>query len=1043
MVDDGIISAEQLNKKIHHNQALEFYEDLGRKNPESSFNEILNKANPEALGVEMEEAISAIERGFKEGKKNIKSAEKIEERFEEESSIEMSKDFEDYPYNEQTVLKEYIDSTNPVILEKAKLFRENKNAPFERINLSKVNSREAEDVKNLLGADVDGYIHAINSNALNHVENRHGENGEHDSSMANLEDVARVEYILDNYDNLDVLRDEKGNVVYSKEFKGSNNRPSPLLVYSKKINGTYYAAVAAAENKYNKLWVVTSYINKNKEDITQVPHDEFSSFGFTSETAPASLSSDRSIPHSESSVKKNNSTETLAEEISRKSKAADEEISQTIINTMREAREFGSREVRNTLSSAGRQGQVVYNKYNGEVEYQFEKAGYSKERASLAARTEFALYYAAGMNGQAFESVEGSNNPLLRLAQKEYYFAGQNDAEAKRSVKYWGEKSGIQKDDTYKKAVRTGRIAFSTVRKLDALGKIMGLKVVLKDSLTNSLGGKANAKISDSKGIIQINLSSDKPLMWAAIHEVIHSIRSTDAESFNKLAHICLKVYGTGSAQWQEVKARYESALKDKGEIYIADYVTEEMVCDAIGEIINSGTLLDEFVKEDRNIATKVLQGAQELLAKIKAYLSKDVKLSSEHKKTFSELEKDLYHIEVVLRKALETRKREHGGVENNVEVREDSRTYIAGSDSKGIKKYKSDFPENMPLEEREKIFKQRIATIFNLGAVELKTDVKKIVVKGDKFTAKKSLYGDNIKTESDTKAMVNALYDMADILQDSRFVKVEREESYQTTIPPKNKAHKNVKYWYKFENDIIFDDVPYNVVFNIRDKGKEQYEYLIEFKENKSQMPGNHTAKYSFGSTSKTSGSNWSISQPGPKVKSENTANSNYMQDGEEYTPDERLMLSEDIKLIDEINSGVSEDISTGVEYKLTYTSKEFEAERKRAEYFKNQLKLTTSPIPDIKSLKDATKQYIKDYRGEMSNDEILAVFKDIYSLKHIYSEQYAKLSRAKDTDKALKEIDRTYRNLISKTEEIAAEIVQNTFVEYSSLAVLMTLTI
>ena len=58
-------------------------------------------------------------------------------------------------------------------------------------------------------------------------------------------------------------------------------------------------------------------------------------------------------------------------------------------------------------------------------------------------------------------------------------------------------------------------------------------------------------------------------------------------------------------------------------------------------------------------------------------------------------------------------------------------------------------------------------------------------------------------------------------------------------------------------------------------------------------------------------------------------------------------------------------------------------------------------------------------------------------------FSEQYAKLSRAKDTDKALKEIDRTYRNLISKTEEIAAEIVQNTFVEYSSLAVLMTLTI
>jgi hypothetical protein len=66
------------------------------------------------------------------------------------------------------------------------------------------------------------------------------------------------------------------------------------------------------------------------------------------------------------------------------------------------------------------------------------------------------------------------------------------------------------------------------------------------------------------------------------------------------------------------------------------------MVCDAIGEIINNGTLLDEFVKENRNIATKVLQGVQELLAKVRAYLSRDVKLNADNKKTFSELEKEI-----------------------------------------------------------------------------------------------------------------------------------------------------------------------------------------------------------------------------------------------------------------------------------------------------------------------------------------------------------------------------------------------------------------
>lgn len=31
-----------------------------------------------------------------------------------------------------------------------------------------------------------------------------------------------------------------------------------------------------------------------------------------------------------------------------------------------------------------------------------------------------------------------------------------------------------------------------------------------------------------------------------------------------------------------------------------------------------------------------------------------------------------------------------------------------------------------------------------------------------------------------------------------------------------------------------MFDGVPYTVIFNIRDKGNEQYQYLIDFKENK-----------------------------------------------------------------------------------------------------------------------------------------------------------------------------------------------------------------
>ena len=62
--------------------------------------------------------------------------------------------------------------------------------------------------------------------------------------------------------------------------------------------------------------------------------------------------------------------------------------------------------------------------------------------------------------------------------------------------------------------------------------------------------------------------------------------------------------------------------------------------------------------------------------------------------------------------------------------------------------------------------------------------------------------------------------------------------------LKPKNKAHKGVKYWYKFKNEIDFDGVPYTVIFKIRDKGSEQYQYLIEFKENKTPGLSNTAVK-------------------------------------------------------------------------------------------------------------------------------------------------------------------------------------------------------
>lgn len=188
---------------------------------------------------------------------------------EETTDIDLEKKT-DYPYNMQTVIQEYIDSTNDRILEYAEKCRQDKNAPYERIPIAPISDRQAADAERLLGIDFSGYNNALEKSALLHIEKRHGLNGEQDTSMKDLNDVARIGYVLQNYDDVEVTTDNDGNERYSKQFRDKNNNPAPMLRFSKKINGTYYAVIAFPDARYKKLWLVSAYIDKkNSSPVTQ------------------------------------------------------------------------------------------------------------------------------------------------------------------------------------------------------------------------------------------------------------------------------------------------------------------------------------------------------------------------------------------------------------------------------------------------------------------------------------------------------------------------------------------------------------------------------------------------------------------------------------------------------------------------------------------------------------------------------------------------------------------------------------------------------
>jgi hypothetical protein len=111
-------------------------------------------------------------------------------------------------------------------------------------------------LKALTGVNYDGYKVMLSGDTIKHIEARHGNNGSADKSMSDPKDIARIGYILNNFDGA-VLSGEK-----SQNYMNSDNTPSDVILLSKRVNGNYYVAEAAPDTKKKSIYVVTAYKSK-------------------------------------------------------------------------------------------------------------------------------------------------------------------------------------------------------------------------------------------------------------------------------------------------------------------------------------------------------------------------------------------------------------------------------------------------------------------------------------------------------------------------------------------------------------------------------------------------------------------------------------------------------------------------------------------------------------------------------------------------------------------------------------------------------------
>lgn len=162
---------------------------------------------------------------------------------------------------EQATIEAYKRAADSGLVNFVKNAVANKGSNKGRYDLKPVDSRACEDIKALTGVDASGFSTAMESRMAEHIVRDHGPEGLTDHSMADLNDIGRIQYVLDHYDSM-----EHGgsSSAYVTNKPGGGVRQAQTVVYKKAVNGTYYVVEAVPETKRKTVFVVSAYMEKAK-----------------------------------------------------------------------------------------------------------------------------------------------------------------------------------------------------------------------------------------------------------------------------------------------------------------------------------------------------------------------------------------------------------------------------------------------------------------------------------------------------------------------------------------------------------------------------------------------------------------------------------------------------------------------------------------------------------------------------------------------------------------------------------------------------------
>lgn len=260
----------------------------------------------------------------------------------------------------------------------------------------------------------------------------------------------------------------------------------------------------------------------------------------------------------------------------------------------------------------------------------------------------FTALYQAGLRRESAANVKSAAaSALPQSVQTAAYEAGLSDAAASLArekagldfVSSAGSESGLVDNEHARKMAKEQA---GTAALLNTLGKNLGVRIEMVDTIR---GGSANGQYLSSQNLIQIAADADNAFGFVAAHEVTHRMQELAPEEYrayrdHAMSYRARESGEEGAAAYVE---RYRAMAEEAGVKLTQEEAMDEIAADFTRNMMEDGKLFEDFAKENRSTAKKLLDALKAFIAKVKSLFrskaAQDKAAQDAYGKSMAELE--------------------------------------------------------------------------------------------------------------------------------------------------------------------------------------------------------------------------------------------------------------------------------------------------------------------------------------------------------------------------------------------------------------------